>query len=49
VRPDDVVAGMRSCGPLVIGGPPLATRTEQGTYDPDSRTVGEPLAPASDD
>lgn len=44
VRPDDVLAGLRSRGGLELDGTPVATRTAQGPLDPRTGTVGDPLA-----
>ncbi|MGJ9413057.1 TIGR03936 family radical SAM-associated protein [Aeromicrobium sp. CF4.19] len=44
VRPDDVLAGLRSVGGLELDGTPVATRTAQGPLDPQAGTVGDPLA-----
>lgn len=44
VRPDDVLAGLRSRGGLTTGQAPVATRTAQGPLDPQTGTVGDPLA-----
>ncbi|WP_375002414.1 TIGR03936 family radical SAM-associated protein [Aeromicrobium sp. CTD01-1L150] len=44
IRPDDVLAGLRSQGGLEFDGTPLATRTAQGPLDEQNGTVGDPLA-----
>jgi radical SAM-linked protein len=44
VRPDDVLAGLRSVGGLEERGAPLVTRLEQGPLDENARTVGDPLS-----
>jgi radical SAM-linked protein len=44
VRPDDVLAGLRSVGDLEERGAPLVTRLEQGPLDENARTVGDPLS-----
>jgi radical SAM-linked protein len=48
VRPDDVLAGLRSCGGLQVEQTPVATRSAQGPLDEESGTVGDPLAPDRD-
>ncbi len=45
VRPDDVLAGLRSVGGLVLVGHPLTTRLAQGPLDPTTGTIGDPLRP----
>jgi len=42
VRPDDVLAGLRSSAGLETGPAPLLTRTAQGPLDADG-SVGDPL------
>ncbi|WP_293786517.1 TIGR03936 family radical SAM-associated protein [uncultured Aeromicrobium sp.] len=44
VRPDDVLVGLRSAGGLATGQTPVATRLAQGPLDPETGTVGDPLA-----
>ncbi len=44
VRPDDVLAGLRSRGGLEVDGTPVATRSAQGPLDTETGTVGDPLA-----
>ncbi len=44
VRPDDVLAGLRSCGGLQIEQTPVATRSAQGPLDQSTGMVGDPLA-----
>jgi radical SAM-linked protein len=44
VRPDDVLAGLRSSGGLELEQTPIATRLAQGPLDPENGTVGDPLA-----
>ncbi len=44
VRPDDVLAGLRSRGGLELEGTPVATRVAQGPLDEHEGTVGDPLA-----
>lgn len=46
VRPDDVLAGLRSVGGLEVAGAPLLTRLAQGPLDPASGEVGDPLVVA---
>jgi radical SAM-linked protein len=43
VRPDDVLAGLRSVADLVPPLPVLATRLAQGPLDPQTGNVGDPL------
>ena len=44
VRPDDVLAGLRSRGGLQLEQTPVATRSAQGPLDQSTGTVGDPLA-----
>jgi radical SAM-linked protein len=44
VRPDDVLAGLRSCGGLQLEQTPVATRSAQGPLDQRTGMVGDPLA-----
>lgn len=44
VRPDDVLAGLRSGGGLELEQTPIATRLAQGPLAPGNGTVGDPLA-----
>ncbi|RQN08407.1 DUF2344 domain-containing protein [Aeromicrobium camelliae] len=44
VRPDDVLVGLRSACGLATGQTPVATRLAQGPLDPETGTVGDPLA-----
>ncbi|MCW2770882.1 MAG: radical protein [Aeromicrobium sp.] len=44
IRPDDVLAGLRSSGGLTIEQTPIATRLAQGPLDTELGTVGDPLA-----
>jgi len=44
VRPDDVLAGLRSCGGLQLEQTPVATRLVQGPLDQSTGMVGDPLA-----
>ncbi|WP_456696402.1 TIGR03936 family radical SAM-associated protein [Aeromicrobium sp. P5_D10] len=44
IRPDDVLAGLRSSGDLKATQTPIATRLAQGPLDSDEGTVGDPLA-----
>ena len=44
VRPDDVLAGLRSRGGLQVEQTPVATRSAQGPLDQKSGMVGDPLA-----
>lgn len=48
VRPDDVLAGLRQTSGLVTGVPPMHTRIAQGPLDPQTGTVGDPMAPDRD-
>ena len=48
VRPDDVLAGLRSCGGLQVEQTPVAIRLAQGPLDDETGTVGDPLAPDRD-
>ena len=48
VRPDDVLAGLRELGGLEAGTAPLHERLAQGPLDPQTGTVGDPLAPDRD-
>lgn len=48
VRPDDVLAGLRSCGGLQVEQTPVAIRLAQGPLDEETGTVGDPLAPDRD-
>lgn len=48
VRPDDVLAGLRLVAGLVPPVPPRVTRVAQGTWDIESGSVGDPLAPDRD-
>lgn len=43
VRPDDVLAGLRSSGGLKLEQTPIATRLAQGPLDSETGTVGDPL------
>jgi radical SAM-linked protein len=43
VRPDDVLAGLRSSGGLELEQTPIATRLAQGPLDSETGTVGDPL------
>lgn len=43
VRPDDVLAGLRSSGGLEYEQTPMATRLAQGPLDSETGTVGDPL------
>ena len=45
VRPDDVLFGLRRVSGLELAGSPLLTRAEQGTYDPATGSIGDPLGP----
>jgi len=48
VRPDDVMAGLRSVGGLDLGtAAPLLTRLGQGPLDEASGAIGDPLRPTS--
>jgi radical SAM-linked protein len=44
IRPDDVLAGLRSSGGLELEQTPIATRLAQGPLDTENGTVGDPLA-----
>ena len=44
VRPDDVLAGLRSRGGLQVEQTPVATRSAQGPLDQKTGKVGDPLA-----
>jgi radical SAM-linked protein len=44
VRPDDVLAGLREVGGLADAGAPLVTRLEQGPFDEETGTIGDPLS-----
>lgn len=44
IRPDDVLAGLRSSGGLELEQTPIATRLAQGPLDTETGTVGDPLA-----
>ena len=44
VRPDDVLAGLREIAGLEVGTAPLYERLAQGPLDPQTGTVGDPLA-----
>ena len=44
VRPDDVLAGLRSRGGLQVEQTPVATRSAQGPLDQKTGMVGDPLA-----
>jgi radical SAM-linked protein len=44
VRPDDVLAGLRSLSGLEAASAPLHERLSQGPLDPQTGTVGDPLA-----
>ena len=44
VRPDDVLAGLRSRGGLQVEQTPVATRSAQGPLDQSTGMVGDPLA-----
>jgi len=48
VRPDDVLAGLRGMGGLASDVPVVHTRVAQGPLDPQTGTVGDPLAPDRD-
>jgi radical SAM-linked protein len=43
VRPDDVLAGLRSVAGLELPGVPLLTRLAQGPLDPETGEIGDPL------
>jgi radical SAM-linked protein len=44
IRPDDVLAGLRSSGGLELEQTPIATRLAQGPLDTEDGSVGDPLA-----
>ena len=44
IRPDDVLAGLRSSGGLELEQTPIATRLAQGPLDAEEGSVGDPLA-----
>ena len=44
VRPDDVLAGLRTLAGLEAGSAPLHERLAQGPLDAQLGTVGDPLA-----
>lgn len=44
VRPDDVLAGLRESGGLVLSESPLLKRLAQGPLDSETGTVGDPFA-----
>lgn len=44
IRPDDVIAGLRSRGGLTTSATPVAIRSEQGPLNSADGTVGDPLA-----
>ena len=44
VRPDDVLAGLKSSGGLELKQTPMATRLAQGPLETETGTVGDPLA-----
>ena len=44
IRPDDVLAGLRSSGGLELEQTPIATRLAQGPMDAEEGSVGDPLA-----
>jgi radical SAM-linked protein len=48
VRPDDILAGLREVAGLDAGAAPLHERQAQGPLDPQTGTVGDPLAPDRD-
>jgi radical SAM-linked protein len=48
VRPDDVLAGLRSLCGLEAAAAPFHERLAQGPLDPEAGTVGDPLAPHRD-
>jgi radical SAM-linked protein len=48
VRPDDVLAGLRSTSGLEAAAAPLHERLAQGPWDTETGTVGDPLAPNRD-
>lgn len=44
IRPDDVLAGLRTQGGLTMNATPVAVRSEQGPLNSQDGTVGDPLA-----
>lgn len=44
IRPDDVLAGLRTQGGLTMNATPVAVRSDQGPLDLQNGTVGDPLA-----
>lgn len=48
VRPDDVLAALREISGIPIGSAALAQRLEQGPWDAEAGTVGDPLQPDRD-
>jgi radical SAM-linked protein len=48
VRPDDVLAGLRQIAGLDAPAAPLFERLAQGPLEPETGTVGDPLAPDRD-
>jgi len=48
VRPDDVLAGLREIAGFQTSAAPLVRRLAQGPLDPQTGTVGDPLAPDRD-
>lgn len=44
IRPDDVLAGLRTQGGLTTNATPVAVRSAQGPLDSEKGTVGDPLA-----
>lgn len=48
VRPDDILAGLREVAGLQVDTAPLHERQAQGPLDPQTGTVGDPLAPDRD-
>ncbi|MGH3493137.1 MAG: TIGR03936 family radical SAM-associated protein, partial [Sciscionella sp.] len=48
VRPDDVLAGVRTIAGLEAGPAPIHERLAQGPLDPRTGTVGDPLTPHRD-
>jgi radical SAM-linked protein len=48
VRPDDILAGLREVAGLDAGVAPRHERLAQGPLDPQTGTVGDPLAPDRD-
>lgn len=44
IRPDDVLAGLRTQAGLTMNATPVAVRSEQGPLDLQNGTVGDPLA-----